>query len=237
MAPALPQVRADNSVCGAVSCAAIFDMDGVLIDSRRPSSARVAVPCWPSSATEPPIPSTGASPSAGPAKRRCPLLGRRLSGREARAAGPPQARPLPGARADRARSGGGRAPSSSTTLARDDVPRAVGTSASRWDAERLLDDLGLLRYFDVIVTADDVHAGKPDPEVWTCPRRPACGWRRQRCVVFEDALVGVAGRPHARACARSASPPRTPTPSCSPRARSATIPDFQGLEWTGIAHP
>ena len=80
------------------------------------------------------------------------------------------------------------------------MPRAVGTSASRWDAERLLDDLGLLRFFDVMVTADDVMLGKPDPEVWVQVARrlrvPAA-----RCVVFEDALGRHPGRPrrgHAR---------------------------------------
>jgi len=51
------------------------------------------------------------------------------------------------------------------------VPRAVGTSASRYDCERLLADLGLRRHFDVIVTADDVTLGKPDPEVYLLAAR------------------------------------------------------------------
>src|SRR6202022_4511488 len=96
-------------------------------------------------------------------------------------------------------------------LARDDVPRAVGTSASRWDAERLLDDLGLLRFFDVMVTADDVMLGKPDPEVWTQAARSA-GMR----------VIGVTTA-HTDAELRAAGAERT-------------IPDFQGLEWSQLAH-
>ena len=50
-------------------------------------------------------------------------------------------------------------------LSRAGVPRAVGTSASRWDVDTLLARLGLRRHFDVIVTAEDVILGKPDPAV------------------------------------------------------------------------
>jgi beta-phosphoglucomutase len=79
-------------------------------------------------------------------------------------------------------------------LAHTKIPRAVGTSASSFDVDRLLAGAGLRRYFDVIVTADDVRYGKPDPEVYLL----AAARMRvapERCVVFEDSLVGVqAGR-------------------------------------------
>ena len=118
-------------------------------------------------------------------------------------------------------------------LERQHVPRAVGTSASRWDAERLLDDLGLLRFFDVVVTADDVMLGKPDPEVW------AQAARRLRvtpahCVVFEDAPVGIQA---ARAAGMRAIGVTTAHTDAELLAAGAdrTIPDFQGLEWSSIA--
>ena len=119
-------------------------------------------------------------------------------------------------------------------LARDDVPRAVGTSASRWDAERLLDDLGLLRFFDVMVTADDVMLGKPDPEVWTQAAR-RLRVAVQRCVVFEDALVGVQA---ARSAGMRVIGVTTAHTDAELRAAGAerTIPDFQGLEWSKLAH-
>lgn len=79
-------------------------------------------------------------------------------------------------------------------LARAEVPRAVGTSASGFDVDRLLAGAGLRRFFNVIVTADDVRLGKPDPEVYLL----AAARMRvapERCLVFEDSLVGVdAGR-------------------------------------------
>ena len=46
------------------------------------------------------------------------------------------------------------------------MPRAVATSASRHDVESLLTAIGVRRHFEVIVTADDVRWGKPNPEVY-----------------------------------------------------------------------
>ena len=75
-------------------------------------------------------------------------------------------------------------------LVRLDGPRAVATSARRDDTTRHLGNLGLSRYFDVVIAADDVVNGKPDPEVYL---RAAQGLARpaDRCLVFEDAVVGV----------------------------------------------
>jgi HAD superfamily hydrolase (TIGR01509 family) len=161
------------------------------------------------------------------------LLGRRVSGAEARRL----ARRKRDLYQERAQAGLDPVPGVREfleALARLDVPRAVGTSASRWDAERLLDDLGLLRFFDVTVTADDVMLGKPDPEVWTQAARrlrvPA-----ERCVVFEDALVGVQA---ARAASMRVIGVTTAHSEAELLAAGAerTIADFQGLEWSRIAH-
>ena len=75
-------------------------------------------------------------------------------------------------------------------LAGQSVPRAVATSASRRDAETLLGDIGLRRYFDVVITAEDVRWGKPNPEVYL---KAAAGLAvpSKACLVFEDSLVGV----------------------------------------------
>jgi HAD superfamily hydrolase (TIGR01509 family) len=68
---------------------------------------------------------------------------------------------------------------------------AVGTSTSRAVAERRLQTAGIDGYFEVIITEDDVHAHKPDPEVYqTVANRlhlPA-----PHCVVIEDAPAGIA---------------------------------------------
>jgi beta-phosphoglucomutase-like phosphatase (HAD superfamily) len=50
--------------------------------------------------------------------------------------------------------------------------------------------VGLKDCFETIVTAEDVSRGKPDPEVFlTAAAR--IGIDPSRCVVFEDALVGI----------------------------------------------
>jgi beta-phosphoglucomutase len=76
------------------------------------------------------------------------------------------------------------------TLRAHAVPLAVATSARRADAIELLGPLGLLERFAVIVAAEDVTRGKPDPEVYlTAARR--LGAQPDDCLVFEDAIVGV----------------------------------------------
>jgi len=72
------------------------------------------------------------------------------------------------------------------------VRRAVATSASRIEVERLLARLGVAADFDAFVTADDVRRLKPDPEVYLKAAQ-AIGVAPRDCLVFEDALGGIAG--------------------------------------------
>jgi hypothetical protein len=70
------------------------------------------------------------------------------------------------------------------------VPCVVGSSTPRINIETVLGLIHLGEYFAAIVSAEDVSHGKPDPEVFLkaaakIARAPA------RCVVFEDALVGL----------------------------------------------
>jgi HAD superfamily hydrolase (TIGR01509 family) len=75
-------------------------------------------------------------------------------------------------------------------LRRYGIPCAIGSSTERLNIDTILRVLGIGHYFSAIVSADDVSHGKPDPEVFVTAaqrieRDPA------RCVVFEDALVGI----------------------------------------------
>ena len=75
-------------------------------------------------------------------------------------------------------------------LSRYGIPCAIGSSTERLNIDTILGVLGIRHYFSAIVSADDVSHGKPDPEVFLTAaerikREPA------RCVVFEDALVGI----------------------------------------------
>lgn len=70
------------------------------------------------------------------------------------------------------------------------IPCAVGSSTPRQNLETILEMVGFRRYFQALVCAEDVSRGKPDPEVFlTCASR--IDRAPDRCVVFEDAHVGL----------------------------------------------
>ena len=74
------------------------------------------------------------------------------------------------------------------------VPCAVASSAPRENIECVIDALKLRVFFAAIVTAEDVTHGKPHPEVFLLAASKL-GVPPARCVVFEDAHVGIeAGR-------------------------------------------
>jgi beta-phosphoglucomutase-like phosphatase (HAD superfamily) len=70
------------------------------------------------------------------------------------------------------------------------VARAIGSSTHRENIEISLDVLGLRSFFRDIVSAEDVSHGKPDPEVFLRAAEKI-GMAPERCVVFEDAHVGI----------------------------------------------
>lgn len=70
------------------------------------------------------------------------------------------------------------------------IPCAVGTSTPRLNIEAVLKVVGLENRFQTIVTAEDVKHGKPDPEVFV-KAAEGLGIPPSRCVVFEDAFVGI----------------------------------------------
>jgi beta-phosphoglucomutase family hydrolase len=71
------------------------------------------------------------------------------------------------------------------------VPCAIGSSTHRANIELSLGLIGLAEFFQATITAEDVKQGKPDPEVFLKGAQ-ALGVAPERCVVFEDALVGIA---------------------------------------------
>jgi beta-phosphoglucomutase family hydrolase len=72
----------------------------------------------------------------------------------------------------------------------EEIPCVIASSTHRENITTTLDVLGLEPFFSVIVTAEDVKRGKPDPEVFlTAAQR--IGVEPRDAVVFEDALVGI----------------------------------------------
>lgn len=71
---------------------------------------------------------------------------------------------------------------------------AVATSAPRPNLELTLDELGLRSFFGAEVTAEDVHIGKPHPQVYQLAAQ-RLDVPPDLCIVFEDAVAGIeAGR-------------------------------------------
>lgn len=75
-------------------------------------------------------------------------------------------------------------------LRAQNTPTAVATSMPRELTEQRLRTAGILDYFDVVVTEEDVTKHKPDPEVFT-KAAERLGATASQCVVFEDAPAGV----------------------------------------------
>ena len=75
-------------------------------------------------------------------------------------------------------------------LAAAGIPCAIGSSTHRENIEVSLDVLGLRTFFQDIVSSEDVSHGKPDPEVFLKAAEKV-GIAPALCVVFEDAHVGI----------------------------------------------
>lgn len=79
----------------------------------------------------------------------------------------------------------------SAARARDDVKLAIATSGRKAKQFRVIEGTGLrLEWFDVVITGDDVTRKKPDPQIYALAAE-RLGLPPGRCVVFEDAPVGV----------------------------------------------
>jgi len=77
-----------------------------------------------------------------------------------------------------------------TALREAGVPCAIASSTPRANIDCVVDALQLRPFFAAAVTAEDVRQGKPHPEVFlTAAAR--LGVSPARCVVFEDAHVGL----------------------------------------------
>ncbi|MGH8048939.1 MAG: HAD family hydrolase, partial [Chthoniobacterales bacterium] len=70
------------------------------------------------------------------------------------------------------------------------VPCAVGSSTARINIETIFGMTGLQKFFRAMVTGEDVKHGKPAPDVFLAGAE-RLGVKPDRCVVFEDALVGI----------------------------------------------
>ncbi len=100
------------------------------------------------------------------------------------------------------------------------VKQAIGSSSRNCPA--ILEYIGLATFFDAVVDGNDIHHGKPDPEVFLLAAQ-ALGLPPAACLVVEDAEAGVsaglAGGMLVLAVGAAASDPRA----------HARAPDLSGL--------
>ena len=95
------------------------------------------------------------------------------------------------------------------SLASEGIPMAVGSSGPPPNVALVVEKLGATEIFGVLVTADDVTRGKPDPQVFLLAAE-RLGVPPARCIVVEDAQAGVtAARAAGMHCVGIASTGRT----------------------------
>ncbi|MFP4090721.1 MAG: HAD family hydrolase [Cyclobacteriaceae bacterium] len=70
------------------------------------------------------------------------------------------------------------------------IPHAVATSAPTPNVDFTMERTGLRRFFPTIIDDTMVTKGKPDPEVYLTAAK-ALDMPPERCVVFEDAILGI----------------------------------------------
>ena len=71
------------------------------------------------------------------------------------------------------------------------LPMSVATGGTRSLCSKTLSALGLLDYFQAMVTADDVQHGKPAPDIFLEAAR-RMNVPPKLCCAFEDAELGLA---------------------------------------------
>lgn len=75
---------------------------------------------------------------------------------------------------------------------RGSVPLAVASASRAESVKHALGRVGLMDWFDVVVTANDVSRGKPAPDLFLLAARKL-EIAPERCLVVEDGLLGIEG--------------------------------------------
>lgn len=75
-------------------------------------------------------------------------------------------------------------------LKNHDIPMAIATSSTKEPLDFFMQRLKVEKYFDVVVTAEDITKSKPDPQVYLMTAEKMI-IEPADCVVFEDSFSGV----------------------------------------------
>jgi beta-phosphoglucomutase len=114
------------------------------------------------------------------------------------------------------------------------VALGIASSASRSRLNFLLDRLDLKRHFQVVVTADEVDQGKPNPAVFLRASQNL-GICPSELLAFEDAVSGVkAARSAGMTCIGIAQPDRASM--LLDAGATSVVPNFCGLSYSKLRH-
>jgi beta-phosphoglucomutase len=115
------------------------------------------------------------------------------------------------------------------------LPLGIASGATRRDIEAVLLEGGLGEAFAVIVAAEDVARGKPDPEPYLVAARRlrahAPGLRPEECLAFEDSLPGVAA---ARAAGMTVVAVTNSYPASQLSAAHLVVDSLEGFTLPGL---
>lgn len=70
------------------------------------------------------------------------------------------------------------------------IPMAVASGGTKWAITQMLEDLGILSWFDAVVTHEDVVNQKPAPDIFLEAAR-RIGVPPQFCRAYEDTDLGI----------------------------------------------
>lgn len=84
-----------------------------------------------------------------------------------------------------------------STLANYKIPLAVASTRPRKAIEEAIEAVGLRSFFDAVVAAEDVHRGKPDPEMFLYAAQ-LMSFIPERCIVFGNSNSAVEAAHDAR---------------------------------------
>jgi beta-phosphoglucomutase family hydrolase len=76
-------------------------------------------------------------------------------------------------------------------LKNNNIKMGIGTAAMEFKAYTILEELGIKDFFKVLVSAEKVKKGKPDPETYLKVAE-YLGLKPEECIVIEDAPNGIA---------------------------------------------
>ncbi|GII61427.1 phosphatase [Sphaerisporangium krabiense] len=107
------------------------------------------------------------------------------------------------------------------------LPVVLVTSARRWWAESCLEIVGVGDVVRTIVSAEDVVLGKPDPSCFLAGAA-AVGVRPEDCVAFEDSLAGITA---AKAAGMTCVGVATTHHASELFAADMVVADLSGVEW------